>query len=81
MGCRLIDVFLFFLLPSSSIRVTQIPVLLDDESESELEKYIVLILAKKAHIAKKIKTLLSFNMYKLLFKNQSITSKLKKLYV
>ena len=38
MGCRLIGVFLFFLLPSVSIRVTRIPVSLNVESKSEPEK-------------------------------------------
>ena len=38
MGCRLIGVFLFFLLPSASIRVTRIPVSLNVESKNEPEK-------------------------------------------
>ena len=38
MGCRLIDVFLFFLLPSASIRVTRILVSLNVEGKNEPEK-------------------------------------------
>ena len=38
MGCRLIGVFLFFLLPSASIRVTQIPVRLMLKLKANLKK-------------------------------------------